>query len=224
MNKSKGFIKMISILIVDDHNVVRFALRHILSGSKDIIVVGEAQTGEEAIQLVKDLKPDIVLMDIQMPGIGGLEATHRLLQMYPDIKIIALTAHEEDPFPSSFIKAGAPGYLTKDTNAIELITAIHSVYIGHSYITPNIAHKLALLQKNTEQSTFKNLTKRELQVMYMLINGYQLKTIADKLHLSIKTISTYRYRLINKLKVNTDVELIHLALRHGILDGTHVPK
>ncbi len=214
---------MISVLIVDDHNIVRIALKNILATAGDITVVGEAETGEEAIRLVRELKPEVVLMDIQMPGIGGLETTQRLLRVYPHVKIIALTAHVQDPFPSSFVRIGAAGYLTKNTNANELITAIHNVHAGHPYITPPLAQQLALSHGKVSKSPFADLTKRELQVLWMIIEGHTITKIADMLNLSVKTISTYRTRLFGKLKVKNDVELTQLSLRYGILENPHVP-
>lgn len=216
---------MISVLIVDDHNIVRFAFRKILANANDISVVGDAESGEEAIRLIREFKPDVVLMDIQMPGMSGLEATQKLLRVYPNIKIIALTAHEEDPFPSTFVSAGAAGYLTKNTNIDELISAIHSVHAGHPYITPSVAHHLATLRsRKAPQSPFADLSKRELQVMWMILKGDKTKDIAEKINLSIKTISTYRTRIFEKLEIKNDVELAQLAMRYSILDNTHLPK
>lgn len=214
---------MINVLIVDDHNIVRFALKNILATVADIIVVGEAETGEVAIRLVRELKPDVVLMDIQMPGIGGLEATQRLLRVYPNLKIIVLTAHEEEPFPYHFVQVGAAGYLTKNTHTDELIAAIHQVYMGHSYITPGIAQQLVSGHRaKVSRSPFDDLSKRELQVMLMILKGDKLKDIANRLNLSIKTISTYRTRISKKLDVKNDVELTQLAIRYGILDDAHI--
>lgn len=216
---------MIKVLIVDDHNIVRFTLRQTLSNKAiDISVVGEAESGEQAIEQVRELKPDVVLMDIEMPGIGGLEATQKLLRFYPDLKIIALTAHEEDPFPSSFIESGAAGYLTKNTNFEELITAIHSVYAGHSYTAPSIAQRLVSLQHKVVRSPLVELSKREIQVMWMILRGIKTKDIAEKMNLSAKTITTYHKRIFEKLHVHSDMELARLATRHGILKDTHVPK
>lgn len=216
---------MIKVLLVDDHNLVRLALKNILTPTIDIKVVGEAESGESAISLVRELKPDIVMMDVQMPGIGGLETTHRLLQANPKLKIIVLTAHEEDPFPYSFVHAGAAGYLTKNTGADELLLAIRNVYAGHPYITASIAQQLALKQISyAAESPFATLSKRELQVMWMIANGNKVKDIAQKLCLSVKTISTYRLRLFQKLQIKNDVELTRLAMRYGMIDDTHLPK
>lgn len=216
---------MISVLIVDDHKLIRLALRKLLAQAGDIEIIGEATNGEEAIHLAGELKPHIVLMDIQMPGMNGLEATQVLLRKYPHIKVIALTAHNADPFPFSFIKAGATGYLTKNVDADELTHAIHSVARGHRYITPEIAQQLALRQVAVEAlSPFAAVSKRELQVMLMITNGHGIPVIAKKLHISSKTVNTYRYRLFEKLHVKNDVELTHLTLRYKLLDSVHHSK
>jgi len=210
---------MISVLIVDDHNLTRTIIRSLLEPNKDIEVIGEAKTGEEAIQLTQGLKPQIILMDVQMPGIGGLETTHRLLRANPYLKIIILTAYENGPFPSGFVRAGAAGYLTKKTSAEELAEAIHTVFAGHSYITPLIAQQLALSQIFAANNSPLNLlTERELQIMWMTTKGFAVDIMATQLHLSTKTINTYRYRLFDKLNVRNDVELTHLAVRCGMLD------
>lgn len=213
---------MISVLIVDDHNIVRLALKNILATANNIEVVGEAETGEEAIRLVRELKPDVVLMDIQMPGIDGLETTQRLLKVFPDLKIIALTAHDEDPFPSGFVHAGAAGFLTKNTDPAELIAAIRRVYQGESYLTPAISNRLALRNTGISGSPFAELSKRELQVMLMILKGEKIKEIAAEINLSINTVSTYRTRVLEKLNVKNDVELTQLAFKYGILEATHL--
>lgn len=215
---------MISVLIVDDHNIVRIAIKNMLGTVNDITVVGEAETGEEGIKLVRELKPDVVLMDIQMPGMGGLAATQRLLQVYPKLKIIVLTAHQEEPFPYHFVQAGAAGYLTKNTHTDELIAAIRQVFKGHSYITPGVAHLLVSSHGAKTNSPMDELSKRELQVMLMILKGDKIKDIAEQLNLSVKTISTYRTRIFGKLHIKNDVELTHLAMRYGILDGTQIQK
>jgi two-component system invasion response regulator UvrY len=217
---------MIKVLIVDDHNIVRTSLRLALrSKANDISIVGEAETGEQAIDLVRKLKPDVVLMDIEMPGMNGLEATQKILRFYPALKIIALTAHEEEPFPASFLEAGASGYLTKNTDFEELIEAIRNANADHPYITPSIVHRLVdLRRKKAVRSPFIELSQRELQVMWMIIRGIKTKDIAEKINLSPTTVSTYRKRIFQKLNVKSDIELIRLAIRHGILDSTHIAK
>lgn len=211
---------MITVLLVDDHDLVRAGVKSLLSGIKDIQVVGEASNGEEALKIAREKRPHVVLMEVRMPGIGGIEATRKLIQANSQIKIIALTMCDEEPFPSKMLKAGATGYLTKKSRLDELVGAIYAVHLGKSYLSPAIAQQLALkntLDENT--SLFDALSSRELQVMLMITSGQKVQNISDKLCLSPKTVNTYRYRLFEKLKVHSDVALTHFAIRHGIADA-----
>lgn len=210
---------MINVLIVDDHDLVRLGIKKLLANIGDIKVIGEAANGETAIRLTRELKPDVVLMDLKMPGIGGLEATHKLLRINPEIKVIAVTSYTEEPFPYHLVRAGAAGYVTKKADVEELVMAIRKVHSGQVYITPEIAQQMALRQvTDASKSPFANLSERELQVMWMITRGSRVQEIAEKLCLSPKTINTYRYRLFEKLDVKNDVELTHLALHYGMLD------
>jgi two-component system invasion response regulator UvrY len=210
---------LINLLIVDDHELVRAGIKSLLSSVNGIKVIGEAASGEEAIKLAKEKRPDVVLMDVRMPGIGGLEATRKLLRADPDLKIIALTVCGEEPFPSKLLQAGAAGYLTKGSGIDEMVQAINSVYHGKRYLSPEVAQQLALKHlSDNEASPFDALSERELQVMLMITSGQKVQEISDKLYLSPKTVNSYRYRLFEKLGVHSDVELTHLAIRHGILD------
>ena len=210
---------MIRVLLVDDHQLVRSGIRRILDDAGDISVVGEAGSGEEAIQMVRECMPDVVLMDVNMPGIGGLEATRKLLRVDENLKIIALTIHIEEPYPSRLMEAGAMGYLTKGCGVEEIIKAIQSVNKGERYIGADIARQMALSGfDGSRKNQFQKLSQREVQVMMMITQGHKLQEISDKLCLSPKTVSTYRYRLYDKLGVETDVELTHLAIRHGMID------
>ena len=214
---------MINILLVDDHDLVRIGIRRLLSDVRGFQVVGEAKSGEEAVMVVRDLKPDIILMDVKMPGIGGLEATRKLLRVYAEAKIIIVTIYGDEPFPSRLLQAGASGYITKGSSLDEMVLAIRKVYSGHRYISPDVAQQLALKHiTDTEPSPFDSLSERELQVMMMITNGQKVLDISNKLCLSPKTVNSYRYRLFEKLNVNTDVELTHLALRHGMIDAKEV--
>lgn len=214
-----GECKLITVLIVDDHELVRAGIRSLLSTVNGIKVIGEAATGEEAVKVAREKHPNVVLMDVRMPGIGGLEATRKLLRADPDLKIIALTVCGEEPFPSKLLQAGAAGYLTKGSGLDEMVQAIHSVFHGKRYISPEVAQQLALKHLSDEKaSPFETLSERELQVMLMITSGQKVQEISDKLCLSPKTVNSYRYRLFEKLDVNSDVELTHLAIRHGILD------
>jgi two-component system invasion response regulator UvrY len=210
---------MVDILIVDDHELVRAGLKGILSNCEDYRVVGEAESGEEALILAKQLHPDLVLMDINMPGIGGLEATRKLRQFDPNIKVIVLTMHKEGPFPSNLIKAGAKGYITKDCGVKETLSAIASVLKGDTYISSQVAQNLAVeMLTSGSENPFEGLSQRELQIMMMILQGHKIREIAEKLNLSSKTISTYRYRLFEKLKVKNDSEMARVAIQYGMLD------
>ena len=210
---------MIKILIVDDHDLVRTGLRHIVSSDPNIEVVGEAGNGEEAIMKNRELKPDVVLLDISMPGLSGFEVTKRLRQASLDARIIILTVHAESPFPSKLLDAGATGYLTKGCEASELLAAIYSVAEGKRYIGGDIAQSLALsLLPGASKSPFDNLTSREMEVALMLMQGMGAPEIADTMNLSPKTVATYKYRVYDKLNVHKEVELMKLALRYGIIE------
>ncbi len=213
---------MISVLIVDDHDIVRAGVARLLGDVKGMRVVGEADSGEKAVRMAKEKQPNVVLMDVKMPGIGGLEATRKMLRNNPDIKIIALTVCGEEPFPSKLLQAGAAGYITKDSGLDEIVNAIKAVHSGKRYIGPVIAQQLALktVSADADKSPLDLLSERELQVMMMITEGQKVQEISDKLCLSPKTVNSYRYRLFDKLGVASDVELTHLAIRHGILDTT----
>ena len=215
---------MIKVTIVDDHELVSSGIVRILKDEPDLEVVAEASSGEEAIQLVKQYRPDVVLMDVNMPGIGGFEATRKLIQMYPDLKVIVVTIHVDDPFPSRMLQAGAMGYLTKGCGVDEIINAIREVNTGRRYISTDVAQHLALkLMPGGEESPFDSLSPRELQVMLMLTQGTKVQEISDKLCLSPKTVSTYRHRLYDKLGVSSDVALTRLAMRYGMVDDAYEP-
>jgi len=212
---------MINVLLVDDHELIRTGIRRLLDDVAGIKVFAEAENGEQALSLVRTNRPDVVLMDVSMPGIGGLETTRKLKQYAPDLPVIILTVHTDDPFPSSMLKAGASGYLHKGCNIDEIVQAIRDVHSGKRYICAAIAQNLALsLLPGHESSPFESLSQREMQVMLMLVQGEKVQEISNKLHLSPKTVSTYRYRLFDKLNVRNDADLTRLAMRHGMLDNT----
>jgi two-component system, NarL family, invasion response regulator UvrY len=213
--RSKG---MITLLLVDDHDLVRLGIKRLLSDFPDIKVIGEANSGEQAVALAKELKPDVVLMDVKMPGIGGLEATHRILRTMPQIKVVVITSYNEEPFPSRLLQAGATGYLTKGASIQEVVQAIRIVYRGERYLSPEIAQQLAFRHfADKATNPFESLSERELQILLMITSGAKILDIADKLCLSPKTVNSHRYKLYEKLGVATDVELTHLAIRHGLL-------
>ncbi|HKJ95905.1 MAG TPA: UvrY/SirA/GacA family response regulator transcription factor [Gammaproteobacteria bacterium] len=210
---------MINVVLVDDHQLVRTGIRRILDDADDVHVIGEAQSGEEAIKLVGELRPNVVLMDVHMPGMGGLEATRKLLRVAPDARIIALTVHVDEPYPSRLLEAGAFGYLTKGCDEAEIVKAIREVALDRRYISADIAQQMALSGlEGGSRDPFEKLSQREIQVMLMVTEGHRLQEISDRLCLSPKTVSTYRYRLYEKLGVTNDVELTRLVIRHGLID------
>ncbi|MDQ7049367.1 MAG: UvrY/SirA/GacA family response regulator transcription factor [Enterobacterales bacterium] len=214
---------MIKVLVVDDHELIRTGIGRLLTDYENIKVVGEAIDGEEALSLARKVRPHVVLMDANMPGIGGLEATRRLIRFDPDLKVVAVTVHHEEPFPTKFMQAGASGYLTKGADISEIVMAIRQVHSGKRYITPEIAQEMALKAINPEDETpFDDLSDREMQVMIMITQGQKVQYISDQLFLSPKTINSYRYRLFEKLKIENDVELTHMAIRYGLVESEKI--
>ncbi len=211
---------VIKVFLVDDHELVRTGIRRILEDVRGIKVVGEADSGEDAVKWCRTEQADIVLMDMNMPGIGGLEATKKILRFNPDMKVIVLTIHTENPFPTKVMQAGAAGYLTKGAGPDEMVNAIRMVQSGQRYLSPEIAQQMALSQFTPDsENPFKELSERELQIMIMITKGEKVTDISEQLNLSPKTVNSYRYRLFSKLDISGDVELTHLAIRHGILDA-----
>ena len=211
---------MIRIYIVDDHDLVRAGVRSMLQPERDLEVIGEFACGEDVIKACRERCPDVVLMDINMPGIGGIEATKRLAAAHPDIGIIAVTAMDADPFPGKLLDAGARGYLSKASNRDEMLEAIRTVTRGNHFISSEVAKKLAItnLRNHGDESPISSLSAREMQVMMMVIQGHGNQEISDTLCLSPKTVYTYRARIFEKLNVANDVELTHFGIRHGLIE------
>ena len=212
---------MISVLLVDDHDLVRAGIRRMLDDVEGIKVVAEARSGEEAVRLGRELKPrpNVILMDVKMPGIGGFEATRKLLRIDPDMKVLIVTICDNDLYPARLLQVGAAGYLTKGSSMNEMIQAVRAVHSGQRYISPEIASRLAFRHvTDTEDSPFESLSERELQVMLMITKGTKVQDIADQLCLSPKTVNSYRYRIFEKLNISNDVELTLLAIRHGLVE------
>lgn len=216
-------ITVITVLIVDDHDLVRTGIRKMLSEVTGIKVVGEASTGEDAVKLVRQYNPQVVLMDVKMPGIGGFEATRKLLRMDPDLKVLVLTTVNNDLYPARLLQIGAAGYITKGSSMDEMVQAIRSVSTGQRYISSEIASQLAFRHVNDKEDTpFDSLSERELQVMLMITKGIKVQDIAEKLCLSPKTVNSYRYRIFEKLGVKNDVELTLLAIRYGLIESEEI--
>ena len=208
---------MIRVLVVDDHDLVRMGISRMLADSPDIEVVGEADSGDMALKLAKQLTPDVVLLDVNMPNIGGLEATKRLVQLDKGIKILAVSSLSTQTYPSMLLKAGAHGYITKGTPLEEMIRAIKKVHQGGRYFSNDVAEQLAEVLLSDHSSPFDSLSDREKQVAMMVVNCQSPQQIADQLFVSVKTINTYRYRIYEKVGVDSDVKLTHLAIRHGLI-------
>ncbi|MDF0750582.1 UvrY/SirA/GacA family response regulator transcription factor [Marinobacter sp. 71-i] len=221
---------MIRVLVVDDHELVRSGITRMLADNPDIEVIGEASSGEDAIDFVRKDSPDIVLMDIRMPGIGGLEATRRILRIDDAIRVIVVTACADDPYPTRVMQAGASAYITKGADIKEMVRAIRMANSGQRYISPEIAQKMALKQlgggdardEDGELSLFDRLSEREMQIAMMVVDCQKVQDISDKLCLSPKTVNSYRYRIFEKLEISSDVELALMAVRLGLLDADKV--
>jgi two-component system invasion response regulator UvrY len=208
------------ILVADDHDLVRMGIMRMLADVEGFEVVGEAKSGEEAVSKARLLPIDVILMDVRMPGFGGLEATRKILAYNSKIKIIAVTSLTDDMFPERLMKAGASGYVTKGASFDEIIDAVHKVVKGQLYMASSVAQKIALrnFSGGGSQSPFEALSERELQTAIMIANGNKVQAIADSFSVSPKTINSYRYRIFEKLDINSDVELTILAIKHKILD------
>jgi two-component system invasion response regulator UvrY len=211
---------MITVLVADDHAMVRAGIVRMLDDADGISVIAQAASGEEVITSCRVLRPHIVLMDVRMPGIGGLEATRKLKLITPDTRVIALSAYDQEPMPSLLLKAGAAAYVTKGASEQEMILAVRLVAKGQRYLSPGVAQKMALNQLNgNDGSPFESLSEREMQISLMIANCHKVQEIADNLHISAKTVNSYRYRVFEKLDISGDVELTLLAMRHGLIEA-----
>ena len=208
----------VKVMLVDDHAVVRMGFRMLLESASDIKVVAEAESGEQAIKLYIEHQPDVVVMDITMPGIGGMEATDRILAKDNHAKILILSAHEDSVHPKRVLNAGAMGYLTKRSAAEELIKAIRTVASRKMYLEANIAQQMAIQQLNGEQNPVDVLSDREFEVFIALAKGKTTNEIADTLSLSPRTVGTHLYNIKQKLNANNSAELALIAMRCGLID------
>lgn len=209
---------MIRVLVADDHHLVRTSIARVLDSEPDIEVVAEADSGESALQSCREHLPDIAMIDIRMPGIGGLETILKLLKTQPDTRIIVLTGQVEESTAQRLIDSGVTGFISKGTELDLMIEAVRRVADGERFISPDIAQRVVLARSEGRQSPFDQLSHRELQIATMIIHCHKVSRISEQLCLSPKTVNTYRYRIFDKLKVQSDVELTHLGLRHGLLD------
>ena len=212
---------MVKIMLVDDHDIVRTGIRLILEQITGVEIIAECADGHQAVLKAKELKPDVIFMDVNMPGLSGLEATRRITEYSADIRVIILTIHAENPFPKQLLDAGANGYLTKGCGADELQAALNKVHAGGRYIGSDIAQQMALsmLPGGDGSTPFDQLTNREMEVMMMIVQGKKAKEIGHILNINDKTVATYKYRVLEKLGIQNEVHLTRLAIRHGIVEG-----
>jgi two-component system, NarL family, invasion response regulator UvrY len=214
---------MIRLLLVDDHRLFRAGLRRMLQDINGVQIIGEAEDGEGAVRMAREERPSVILMDLIMPGIGGLDATRRILRLELDIRVVVLSACDQQPFPMQALKSGASGYVTKGANAEELATAIKRAFVGKRYLSSDIAQDLAVSSFEEDAAApFEQLSNREMQIMMMVVNCHRVNDISSSLHLSPKTVNSYRYRIFEKLNVRSDVELALLAVRHGMVGPQRV--
>ncbi len=208
-------------MIVDDHALVRMGIKSLLDDVHGIDVVAEAENGETALKKAKTCSLDVVLLDMKMPGIDGLEVTRRMRISHPAIKIIAVTAFAKEPFPTRLLQAGALGYLTKECGLAEMTAAIFKVFQGQRYLSSEIAQAMALgslADKSDNDSPFDLLSEREIQVTLLISRGMTVPEISKLFCLCSKTVNGYRYRLFKKLNVKNDVELVYLAMKHRLIE------
>jgi DNA-binding NarL/FixJ family response regulator len=212
---------MINVLLADDHSIVRAGLCRIVEESGDMAVVAEASDGREAIRLVREHQPDVAVVDISMPEIGGLEVIHRLRPEFPDLPILVLTMHEEQQYAVRVIEAGAMGYITKKSAPEQLVKAIRKVHGGMRFLTEEAAESLALhvAKGQTGKSPLDLLSARELQVLRRLALGHTNREIAEAYNISIKTVDTYRLRLLKKLELRNNADLSRFAIQNRLIDA-----
>jgi two-component system invasion response regulator UvrY len=209
---------MIKILIADDHAIVREGLKQIVAETADMMVADEASNGHEVLDKVWNNEYDVVVLDISMPGRDGVDILKQLRSKRPHLPVLVLSMHPEEQYAVRVLKAGAAGYLTKESASDELITAIRRVSRGRKYVSSTLAEKLAFdLQSDTRKPLHETLSDREYQVMCMIASGKRAKEIAEELYLSVKTVSTYRSRILEKMKMKNNAELMHYAIKHGLV-------
>jgi DNA-binding NarL/FixJ family response regulator len=210
---------MIRILIADDHAIVREGLKQIVSETPDMVVACEAANGHEVLEQLRKQHCDVVLLDLTMPGRGGMDTLRQLKRDFPEIPVLILSIHPEDQYAIRALRQGASGYLTKESAPEELVEAIRRAAYGRKYVSPTLAEKLAAkLESGSNKLPHETLSDREFQVMTMIASGKTVTEIADELSLSVKTISTNRTRLLKKMSMRTNAELTHYAFKHGLVN------
>lgn len=219
-------VKPIRVLIADDHTIVRQGIRVLLQAEPDLDVVGEAEDGRQAVQLARDLQPDVVVMDLSMPGMDGMEATRVIKHTVPQVQILALTMHESDEYFFRVLQAGALGYVLKRAAAGDLLHAVRAVARGEVFLYPSVAKKLVMdyvrraetPEENEAKDIYAALTAREREILTLLAEGLSNREIADRLTLSLSTVQTHYAHIMEKLKLQNRAELIKYAIRHGLID------
>jgi DNA-binding NarL/FixJ family response regulator len=212
----------IRVLIADDHAIIREGLRVMLGNQTDMEVVGVAANGREAIQLADEHEPDVAVIDISMPELNGIEAIQRMLPRHPDLKVIVLSIHETKPYVYRALKAGARGYLIKETAGVEVVEAVRAVYRGERYLSRRIADLLMdvsfrQLDTSIEESPLEALSPREREILQLVAEGKTSQQIAERLSISSKTVDTYRSRLMDKIGVEDVASLVRFAIQHGVI-------
>lgn len=209
---------MIRVALVDDHTIVREGLKKILSLESDISVHGEAGSAEAALVLVRENPPDVLLLDISLPGRSGLDIIHDLKSCFPEMGILVLTMHAEQVLAVRSLRAGASGYLNKDSASEELVSAVRRIHAGGRYITPAVAdHLLSAFQRSSADTSHEQLSDREFQVMVLIAEGMKNQEIGDRLAISARTVGTYRARILEKLRLKTTADIIRYTVAHGLL-------
>jgi DNA-binding NarL/FixJ family response regulator len=211
-------MKRIRILLADDHAVVRQGFKMILSAQPDMEIVGEAGNGREAVALAEELKPDVVVMDVAMPELNGIEATRRLAETVPHARVVALSMHKDSVYVREILRAGARGYLLKDSVAGDLVSAIRAVAQGEGYLSPAVSDAVLDDYRRHVTNPVDLLTSREREVLQMLAEGKTNKEIAGVLNLSVYTVEAHRGRIMEKLNMHSINELVRFALRNGLID------
>jgi len=209
--------KKTTIVLVDDHAVVRAGVRRLLEQEPLFEVIGEAESGEKAYQIFGELKPDVMVMDLSMPGMGGLESIRRILMRYEKAKILVLSMHEDLSFANQALKLGAKGYLTKNTLADDLVKSIETVTQGDVFLSDEIAKKMAMQSISGNQDPVHELSAREFEIFRLLAEGLDIDAIASTLNISSKTVSNYQTMIKQKLNINTPIELIRYAIKVGFI-------
>jgi two-component system response regulator NreC len=213
--------KKVRVLIVDDHSIVREGVRMILTGQEDFEVVGEASNGREGVELVRRMKPDVVVMDISMPDMNGIEATAKIRGEMPNVEVLGLTMHEEDSYVFELLKAGAAGYVLKRAASEDLVNAVRAAHKGQAFLYPSVAKMVVqdFLQRAATQDkqNLDGLTEREREVLTLIAEGMTNQQIAGKLYISIKTVQTHRAHIMEKLNLHDRTELVRYAIRKGLI-------